>query len=114
MTGVPKKPTSTSRSLNLEPQSESHNHMLLPTHPHNLCGFTSSTNVRNKKNVIPLLFCHTWPLSFIEAHNIDTLTDPHSLPSFGAGTQQAFHVVVPSIPGFGFRDASPVEQFGLK
>jgi hypothetical protein len=45
---------------------------------------------------------------------VDALTDPQSLPSFGVGAQQAFHVVAPSIPGFGFSDASPAEEFGLK
>lgn len=67
------------------------------------------------KNAIPLLFCHTWPASFVEVDKIiDALTDPQSLPSFGQGAQQAFHVVAPSIPGFGFSDASPVEEFGLR
>ncbi|KAF1954072.1 alpha/beta-hydrolase [Byssothecium circinans] len=66
-------------------------------------------------NAIPLLFCHTWPSSFIEVEKIvDALTDPQSLPSFGGGAQQAFHVVAPSIPGFAFSDASPMEGLGLK
>ena len=66
------------------------------------------------KNALPLLFCHAWPASFIEVQKIiDSLTDPHSLPSFGAGAQQAFHVVAPSVPGFGFSDASSLETFGL-
>lgn len=65
-------------------------------------------------NAIPLLFCHTWPSSFIEVQRIiDALTDPHSLPSFGDGAQQAFHIVAPSIPGFGFSDASMSDDFGL-
>ncbi|KAH7396353.1 Alpha/Beta hydrolase protein [Pyrenochaeta sp. MPI-SDFR-AT-0127] len=67
------------------------------------------------KNAIPLLFCHTWPSSFIEVQRIlNALTDPQSLPSFGDGAQQAFHVIAPSIPGFGFSDASLSEEFGLK
>lgn len=67
------------------------------------------------RNAIPLLFCHGWPSSFIELYKIvDALTDPVSLPSYGIGAQQAFHVVAPSIPGFGFSDASPVEGFGLR
>ncbi|KAL6706185.1 hypothetical protein ACN47E_005920 [Coniothyrium glycines] len=65
-------------------------------------------------NAIPLLLCHTWPSSFVEVQRIiDALIDPHSLPSFGSGAQQAFHVVAPSIPGFGFSDASLAEEFGL-
>jgi pimeloyl-ACP methyl ester carboxylesterase len=50
-----------------------------------------------RKDAIPLLFVHGWPGSFIEvAPMINRLTDPPdpSLP--------AFHVVAPSIPGFGF------------
>lgn len=41
------------------------------------------------------------------------LTDPHSLPSIGEGAQQAFHVVAPSIPGFGFSDASASGECGV-
>lgn len=66
-------------------------------------------------NAIPLLICHSWPSSFIEVQRIiDALTDPHSLPSFGEGAQQAFHVVAPSIPGFGFSDASSSLKFGVR
>jgi pimeloyl-ACP methyl ester carboxylesterase len=59
-------------------------------------------------NAIPLLFCHSWPSSFIEIQRIiDALVDPISLG------EQAFHVVVPSIPGFGFSDASADAEFGV-
>lgn len=65
-------------------------------------------------NAIPLLMCHSWPSSFIEVLRvIEALTDPHSLPSFGEGAQQAFHVIAPSIPGFGFSDTSSRLDFGL-
>ncbi|KAI4672112.1 uncharacterized protein J4E78_000612 [Alternaria triticimaculans] len=65
-------------------------------------------------NAIPLLLCHTWPSSFIEVQRvIDGLTDPHSLAGHANSAQQAFHVVAPSIPGFGFSDASMEEGFGL-
>ena len=65
-------------------------------------------------NAIPLLLCYAWPSSFIEVQKIiDSLTDPQSLPSYGAGAHQAFHVVAPSIPGFGFSDASGAEAFGV-
>lgn len=59
--------------------------------------------------------CHSWPSSFIEVQRaIDALTDPQSLPSFGEGAQQAFHVIAPSVPGFGFSDASSSLDFGLR
>ncbi|KAF1935396.1 alpha/beta-hydrolase, partial [Clathrospora elynae] len=70
----------------------------------------------------PLLLCHTWPSSFIEVQRvIDALTDPHSLPGHGYGqrngnkngAQQAFHIIAPSIPGFGFSDASQSPDFGI-
>ncbi|KAF2685359.1 alpha/beta-hydrolase [Lentithecium fluviatile CBS 122367] len=66
-------------------------------------------------NAIPLLFCHTWPSSFLEAQKIiDALTDPQEVMGYGAGAQLAFHVVVPSIPGFGFSDAAGWEEFGVE
>jgi pimeloyl-ACP methyl ester carboxylesterase len=66
-------------------------------------------------SAIPLLVCHSWPSSFIEVQRtIDALTDPYSLPGFGEGAQQAFHVIAPSIPGFGFSDASSSLDFGLQ
>ena len=68
------------------------------------------------RNAIPLLFCHGWPGSFLEVGKvIDALTDPDfsALPP-GARVPLGFHVVVPSIPGFGFSDASDDETFGLE
>ena len=53
-----------------------------------------------REDAVPLLFSHGWPGSFLEVSNIiDGLTNPpnDSLP--------AFHVVAPSIPGFGFSPA---------
>jgi pimeloyl-ACP methyl ester carboxylesterase len=66
-------------------------------------------HVRSKHaSAIPLLYCHSWPSSFIEVQRlVAALTDP---PAGG----QAFHVVVPSIPGFGFSDASTVVEFGVR
>ncbi|KAF1834099.1 alpha/beta-hydrolase [Decorospora gaudefroyi] len=65
-------------------------------------------------NAIPMLLCHTWPSSFIEVQRvIDALTDPQSVAGYASGEQQAFHVVAPSIPGFGFSDASTCHDFGL-
>lgn len=64
---------------------------------------------------IPLLFCHGWPGSFIEASKIiELLCDPISTPQSIGCKLIAFHVVVPSIPGFGFGDPSPMADFGLK
>lgn len=51
----------------------------------------------------PLLITHGWPGSFVEFTKvIGPLTDP---PAFGGRAEDAFHVVIPSIPGFAFSEA---------
>ena len=48
----------------------------------------------------PLLLTHGWPGSVVEFLKvIEGLTEPQSL---GARTEDAFHLVIPSLPGFGF------------
>lgn len=48
----------------------------------------------------PLLFSHGWPGSFLEVSKIiGPLTDPES---YGGDPADAFSVVAPSLPGFGF------------
>ncbi|KAI0156998.1 Alpha/Beta hydrolase protein [Xylariaceae sp. FL1272] len=62
-----------------------------------------------RSDAIPLLFVHGWPGSFLEVEPIiSSLTDPPnaSLP--------AFHVVAPSIPGYGFSPAPRVAGFGYR
>lgn len=58
-------------------------------------------HVRSKhENALPLIVCHGWPGSVIEQLKIiDPLTDP---TAYGASASDAFHVVVPSMPGYGF------------
>ena len=54
----------------------------------------------SRPDAIPLLLSHGYPSSFVEfLHLIDPLVDPAGA---GNGSEQAFHVVVPSLPGFGF------------
>jgi microsomal epoxide hydrolase len=49
---------------------------------------------------LPLVLTHGWPSSFYEMHKvIGPLSDP---ARFGANPADAFHVVVPSLPGYGF------------
>ncbi|HKY76195.1 MAG TPA: epoxide hydrolase, partial [Acidimicrobiia bacterium] len=49
---------------------------------------------------LPLLLCHGWPGSFWEFHRIiPLLTDP---ARFGGDPSDAFTVVAPSLPGYGF------------
>ncbi|GAA0571909.1 epoxide hydrolase [Paractinoplanes ferrugineus] len=49
---------------------------------------------------VPLLLCHGWPGSILEFRRlIGPLTDP---VGHGGTAEDAFHVVIPSMPGFGF------------
>ena len=57
---------------------------------------------------LPLLLTHGWPGSFVEFLDIiGPLTDP---VAHGGQRSDAFHVVIPSLPGFGF--SGPVPESG--
>ena len=54
------------------------------------------------EDALPLVITHGWPGSFMEFHKIiGPLTDP---TAHGGDAADAFHVVAPSIPGYGFSD----------
>jgi hypothetical protein len=53
-----------------------------------------------EKNALPLIVTHGWPGSIIEQLKIiDPLTNP---TAHGAGASDAFDLVIPSMPGYGF------------
>ena len=57
---------------------------------------------------LPLLLTHGWPGSFFEfMHIAERLADP---ARFGGDAREAFHVIIPSLPGYGFsqRPAQPI------
>ncbi len=58
-------------------------------------------HVRSKhENALPLIVTHGWPGSIIEQLKIiGPLTDP---TAHGGSASDAFHVVIPSLPGYGF------------
>jgi pimeloyl-ACP methyl ester carboxylesterase len=58
-------------------------------------------HVRSKHdNALPLIVTHGWPGSIIEQMKIiDPLTNP---TAHGASASDAFHLVIPSIPGYGY------------
>jgi pimeloyl-ACP methyl ester carboxylesterase len=58
-------------------------------------------HVRSKhENAMPLIVTHGWPGSIIEQFKIiDPLTNP---TAHGASASDAFHLVIPSLPGYGF------------
>ncbi|MGW4131675.1 MULTISPECIES: epoxide hydrolase family protein [Amycolatopsis] len=56
-------------------------------------------------NAKPLIVTHGWPGSFVEFLDvIGPLTDP---VAHGGGPDEAFHLVIPAIPGFGFSGPLP-------
>lgn len=61
-------------------------------------------HVRSREpKALPLLLVHGWPGSVMEFHKvIGPLTDP---VAHGGRAEDAFHVVCPSLPGYGFSDA---------
>ena len=53
-----------------------------------------------ERDALPLIITHGWPRSVVEFMEIiGPLTDPRA---HGADPADAFHLVIPSIPGFGF------------
>jgi epoxide hydrolase len=62
-------------------------------------------------SALPLLITHGWPGSVYEFHKIlGPLTDP---AAHGGDARDAFHVVCPSMPGYGFSDAPRERGFDI-
>src|SRR5437660_3397309 len=58
------------------------------------------------ENALPLIMTHGWPGSVIELiDSVGLLTDP---TAHGGSAEDAFHLVLPSLPGYGF-SAEPTE-----
>lgn len=63
-------------------------------------------------NAIPILMTHGWPGSVIEFLKIvEPLTDP---VAFGGKAEDAFHLVMPSLPGYGFSDRPAEKGWNLE
>src|SRR5579872_1375558 len=64
-------------------------------------------HVRSRhENALPLIMTHGWPGSVIELlETVGPLTNP---AAYGGSAEDAFHLVLPSIPGYGF-SAEPTE-----
>ena len=58
-------------------------------------------HVRSKhENALPMIVTHGWPGSIIEQLKIiEPLTNP---TAHGGSAADAFHLVIPSLPGYGF------------
>ena len=63
-------------------------------------------------DALPLVITHGWPGSIVEFLKvIGPLTDPTAL---GGDDSDAFHVVCPSLPGFGFSDKPTTTGWGIE
>jgi len=61
---------------------------------------------------VPLILTHGWPGSVIEYLDcIGPLVDP---PAHGGSARDAFHVVVPSLPGYGFSGKPQARGWGVE
>jgi pimeloyl-ACP methyl ester carboxylesterase len=70
-------------------------------------------HVRSKhENALPLIVTHGWPGSVIEQLKIiDPLTNP---TAHGVSASDAFHLVIPSLPGFGFSGKPTTTGWGAE
>ena len=63
-------------------------------------------------NSIPIVITHGWPSTFFEMHKIiPRLTDP---ASYGGDPSDSFDVIAPSLPGYGFSEASKTSGMDVK
>jgi len=70
-------------------------------------------HVRSRhKNALPVVIAHGWPGSVFEQIKlIGPLTDP---TAFGGRAEDAFDVVIPSLPGYGFSERPTEAGWGLE
>ena len=62
-------------------------------------------------NALPLVLTHGWPGSILEFEAaVGPLTDP---PAYGGSAADAFHLVLPSLPGFGFSGKPTAPGWGI-
>lgn len=62
-------------------------------------------------NALPLVITHGWPGSIVEFHKvIEPLVDP---AAHGGEAADAFHVICPSLPGFGFSAKPTTTGWGV-
>ncbi len=63
-------------------------------------------------DALPLLLSHGWPGSVVEALDVlGPLTDPRA---HGGHPADAFHLVVPSLPGYGLSGPTPDDGWGVE
>jgi len=63
-------------------------------------------------NALPIVITHGWPGSVVEFHKvIEPLADP---TAHGGEARDAFHVICPSLPGYGFSDKPTTKGWGVE
>ncbi len=74
-------------------------------------GYSAFKSPRNSAQARPLLITHGWPGSMVEFQKvIGPLTDP---TAHGGNAADAFHLVCPSLPGFGFSGKPTTPGWGV-
>nr|WP_199001253.1 epoxide hydrolase [Flavobacterium sp. ASV13] len=70
-------------------------------------------HVKSKhKNALPIIITHGWPGSFFELLKvIGPLTDP---TAYGGKAEDAFDVIIPSMPGYGFSEKPTETGWGVE
>jgi pimeloyl-ACP methyl ester carboxylesterase len=64
------------------------------------------------EDALPLVITHGWPGSFVEFHKvIGPLSDP---TAYGGDAADAFHVVCPTLPGYGYSDKPTRSGWGVE
>jgi epoxide hydrolase len=64
------------------------------------------------EDALPLVITHGWPGSIVEFHKVvGPLSDP---VAYGGSPDDAFHVVCPSLPGYGFSDKPSRAGWGVE
>ena len=64
------------------------------------------------ENAMPLIMTHGWPGSIIEfCHVVGPLTNP---TAYGGKAEDAFHLVLPSLPGYGFSGKPTATGWGIE
>ena len=68
-------------------------------------------HVRSKhENALPLIVTHGWPGSVVEQLKIiEPLTNP---TAHGGSASDAFHLVIPSMPGYGYSGKPTTDRLG--
>ena len=64
------------------------------------------------QDALPMLLLHGWPGSVLEFHKvIQPLVDPEG---HGGASEDAFHLVIPSLPGYGWSSKSSTTGWNLR